>query len=119
MPADLLAWARMPTEGQNAKGQNTTEPKKLGSIEKKNSIKLALAIAIHRHRPHPSTHHRRCQKHQQRRVKFLDPTAGEQRGRQTAWNGALQNIPDRVQRCTRCGQEGHNVVRCPAIPAGF
>ena len=28
------------------KGKNTTEPKKLGSIEKKISIKLALAIAI-------------------------------------------------------------------------
>ena len=42
-------------------------------------------------------------------------TAGELRGRQAAWNGALQNIPDRVRRCTRCGQEGNNVVRCPAI----
>ena len=46
-------------------------------------------------------------------------TAGEQRARQAAWNGALENIPDRVQRCSRCGHEGHNVVRCPAIPAGF
>ena len=41
-------------------------------------------------------------------------TAGEQRGRAAAWNGALQNIPDRVQHCSRCGQEGHNVLRCPA-----
>ena len=46
-------------------------------------------------------------------------TAGEQRGRAAAWNGALQNIPDRVQHCSRCGQEGHNVLHCPAIPAGL
>ena len=46
-------------------------------------------------------------------------TAGEQRAREAAWNGALQNIPDRVQHCSRCGREGHNVLRCPAIPAGL
>ena len=45
--------------------------------------------------------------------------AGEQRAREAAWNGALQNIPDRVQHCSRCGREGHNVLHCPAIPAGL
>ena len=46
-------------------------------------------------------------------------TAGEQRARQAAWNGALQNIPDRAQHCSRCGREGHNVLRCPVILAGL
>ena len=47
MPADLLAWARMPKGGQNAK-----IPPSLKSVvvlkkkKKKFSIKLALAIAI-------------------------------------------------------------------------
>ena len=44
-------------------------------------------------------------------------TAGEQRAREAAWHGALQNIPDRVLHCSRCGREGHNALRCPAIPA--
>ena len=44
-------------------------------------------------------------------------TAGEQRARVAAFNGALQNIPDRLQRCSRCHQEGHNILRCRARPA--
>jgi len=43
-------------------------------------------------------------------------TAGEVRASTAAWNGALQNVPDRVQRCSRCRQEGHNVARCRALP---
>lgn len=35
-------------------------------------------------------------------------TVGEQR--------AMDNIPDRVQRCTRRGEEERNVIRSPAIP---
>ena len=46
-------------------------------------------------------------------------TAGEQRARLAAYNGALENIPDRVQRCSRCREEGHNVTRCPILPAGL
>ena len=46
-------------------------------------------------------------------------TAGEQKARAAAWNGALQIISDRVQHCSRCGREGHNVLRYPAIPAGL
>ena len=46
-------------------------------------------------------------------------TAGEQRARLAAYNGMLENIPDRVQRCSRCREEGHNVTRCPALPAGL
>ena len=46
-------------------------------------------------------------------------TAGEQRGRQAAWNGALQNIRDRVQHCSRCHREDLNVLRCQAIPIGL
>ena len=45
-------------------------------------------------------------------------TAGEQRARLAAYNEALENIPDRVQCCSRC-REGHNVTRCPAPPAGL
>ena len=30
-------------------------------------------------------------------------TAGEQRAREAAWYGALQNIPDRILYCSRCG----------------
>ena len=44
-------------------------------------------------------------------------TAGEQRAREAVWHRALQNIPDRVLHCSRCGREGHNALRCPAIPA--
>ena len=44
--------------------------------------------------------------------------AGEQRARLAAYNGALENIPDHVQRCSHCREEGHNVTRCPALPAG-
>ena len=46
-------------------------------------------------------------------------TAGEQRAREAAWHGALQNIPDRILHCPRCGLEGYNVERCPVIPAGI
>ena len=46
-------------------------------------------------------------------------TAREQRTRLAAYNGALENIPDRVQRCSRCREEGHNVTRCPTLPAGL
>ena len=45
--------------------------------------------------------------------------AGEQRARLAAYNGMLENIPDRAQRCSRCREEGHNVTRCPALPAGL
>ena len=43
--------------------------------------------------------------------------AGEQRARVIAFNGALQNIPDRLQRCSRCHREGHSILRCRARPA--
>ena len=43
-------------------------------------------------------------------------TAGEQRARVAAFNGALQNIPDRLQHCSCCLQEGHNILRCRAQP---
>jgi hypothetical protein len=43
-------------------------------------------------------------------------TAGEMRGRTAAWRGALQDVPDRIQKCSRCRQEGHNVARCRASP---
>ena len=46
-------------------------------------------------------------------------TAGEQRAWEAAWNGALLNITDWVLHCSRRGREGHNVLRCPAIPAGL
>ena len=46
-------------------------------------------------------------------------TLSKQGAGQNAWKGALQNIPDRVQHCSRCGREGHNVLHCPAIPAGL
>ena len=36
-------------------------------------------------------------------------TAEEQRARVAAFNGALQNIPGRLQRCSCYHQEGHNV----------
>ena len=44
-------------------------------------------------------------------------TAGEQRTRVAVFNGALQNIPDHLQHCCRCHQEGHNILRCRAQPA--
>ena len=44
-------------------------------------------------------------------------TAGGPRARQAAFSGALRNIPDRVQHCSRCDREGHSVLRCPAVPA--
>ena len=54
MSADLLAWARMPTGGQNANGGPKCQRrakippslKSLAVLKKKISIKLALAIAI-------------------------------------------------------------------------
>ena len=46
-------------------------------------------------------------------------TAGEQRARLAAYNGVLENIPDLVQHCSRCREEGHNITRCPALPAGL
>jgi hypothetical protein len=47
-------------------------------------------------------------------------TAGEQRGRRAAWRGALPEVPDRVpQRCSRCRQEGHNILNCRALPDGL
>ena len=39
------------------------------------------------------------------RPKVARLTAGEQRARVAAFNMALQNIPDRQQRCSRCHQE--------------
>ena len=42
-------------------------------------------------------------------------TSGEQRARVAAFNGALQNIPDRIQHCSRY-HEGHNILRCRAQP---
>ena len=45
-------------------------------------------------------------------------TAREQRTRLAAYNGALENILDRVQRCSRCREEGY-VTRCPTLPAGL
>ena len=44
------------------------------------------------------------------------PTTGELRARIAAFNRALQNIPDRLQRCSRYHQEGHNALRCQAQP---
>ena len=41
-------------------------------------------------------------------------TAGEQRARVAAFNGPLRDIPDRQQHCSRCHQEGHNILRCRA-----
>jgi len=46
-------------------------------------------------------------------------TAGEMRARTTAWRGALQDVPNRIQHCSRCKQEGHNVARCRALPEGM
>ena len=45
--------------------------------------------------------------------------SGEQRARVAAFHGALQNIPDRIQHCSRCHQEGHNILRCQAQPANL
>ena len=95
MPTDSLTWVIMPTGAKMpTKGQNTTEPKTLGSVD--NDCRAPL---FKKARGGPQT---------------ARLTAGEQRGWAAAWNGALQNIPDRVQHCSRCGQEGHNVLRCPA-----
>jgi len=46
-------------------------------------------------------------------------TAGEMRARTAAWRGSLQNVPNRIQHCSRCKQEGHNVARCWALPEGM
>ena len=46
-------------------------------------------------------------------------SAGESRARLAAYNGVLENIPDRVKRCSRRREEGHNVLRCPTLPAGL
>ena len=84
MPAYLLAWARMPTGGQNAK-----IPPSLKSLvvlkKKKNFHQTCTGYRHrhrHRHRPHPSTRHRRRQKNRLCRVKFLDPTLRTARRRQ-------------------------------------
>jgi hypothetical protein len=45
-------------------------------------------------------------------------TAGEQRARRAELRGAL-DVPDRVQRCSRCRGEGHNVRNCRALPPGL
>ena len=49
------------------------------------------------------------------RLQTFRLTTGKQRARVAAFNGALQNIPDRLQGCSRCHQEGH--LRCRAQPA--
>ena len=33
--------------------------------------------------------------------------------------GLYKNIPGKLQHCSRCNQKGHNVLRCPANPAGL
>ena len=38
-------------------------------------------------------------------------TSGEQRARVSAFNGAEQNIPDRIQHCSRAHQEGQYPAR--------
>ena len=40
-------------------------------------------------------------------------TSGEQRAQVASFNGALQNTPDRVQRCSRFYQE-RNILHCRA-----
>ena len=46
-------------------------------------------------------------------------TAGEQRARRAAYAGALPDITNRIQRCSRCREEGHNVLNCRALPEGM
>ena len=44
-------------------------------------------------------------------------TAGERRARLANLIGVVQ-VPDRVQRGSRCRGEGHNVRTCRALPPG-
>ena len=46
-------------------------------------------------------------------------SAGKQRARTAHALGALPDVPDRVQRCSRCRQEGHNIRNCRALPEGL
>ena len=45
-------------------------------------------------------------------------TAGEQRAHHAKLVGTVQ-VPDRVQRCSRCRVEGHNVCNRRALPPGL
>ena len=45
--------------------------------------------------------------------------AKEQRARRAARAGALPDIPNHIQRCSRCREEGHNVLKCRALPEGM
>ena len=38
--------------------------------------------------------------------------AGEMKGMTAAWRGALQDVPDRIQHCSRCKQES----QCGQLP---
>ena len=44
--------------------------------------------------------------------------AGEQRVRHAAWNGALEELPNSIQRYSRCDGEGYSILRCRTLPAG-
>ena len=57
-------------------------------------------------------------KNPQRRPQTARRTAGEQRARLSNLVGIVQ-VPDRVQRCSRCRGEGHNARNCRALPPGL